>query len=256
MEMNNFRRACAILAHETNRLFPTLARNPPVPHVSVIPVMARNVYSNFLTAAIAATALAMPGVAQTTNPADKAAPGSPILNPRTQESEKLRAPKRTRAVSSGVAAALAAAVPKYTPPPPKPEPTPESEAIDLRDIDKPKNTIIRLPKYIVQEQKPIVFSERAITTDKGLADIAVRRYISDVDRALNRFTLPLFGISAEARALAMYAEDERLRNMSDLNDAAANAAKSDPAAGAYIRRETQETFMRTSDFGWSSGDPR
>jgi len=29
-----------------------------------------------------------------------------------------------------------------------------------------------------------------------------------------------------------------------------------PAAGAYIRRETRETFMRTSDLGWNGGDPR
>jgi hypothetical protein len=54
----------------------------------------------------------------------------------------------------------------------------------------------------------------------------------------------------------MYAEDERLRNMSDLRDAATNAAKSDAAAGDYIRRESNKTFLRSSDFGWSSGEPR
>lgn len=219
--------------------------------------MARNVHWNLLAAVVAVMVLTIPSAAQTTGTSATAAPGTPVLAPRTEEEKAPPRPaqKRTRAVSSGVAAALAAAVPKYTPPP-KPEPKPETEAVDLREIDKPKNTIIRLPKYIVQEEKPIVFSERAITTDKGLADIAVRRYISDLDRGLNRITLPLFGISAEARALAMYAEDERLRNMSDLSVAAANATLSDPAAGAYIRRETQETFMRTSDFGWNGGDPK
>jgi hypothetical protein len=165
-------------------------------------------------------------------------------------------PKRTRAISSEVAAALAAAAPKYSPPPPKPEPKPEEEQPDMRDIDKPKNGIVRLPKYIVQEPKPAVFSERAIHTQKGLTDIAMRRYISDADRALNRFTLPLFGTSAESRALAMYAEDERLKNMSDLDDAANNASKSDAAAGAYIKKEAQKTFLRSSDYGWSSGPPR
>ena len=126
----------------------------------------------------------------------------------------------------------------------------------MRDVDKPKNQIIRLPKYIVQEQKPVVFSERAITTDKGLADIAVRRYISDMDRALNRFTIPLFGSSVEQRALAMYAEDERLKNMSDLRDSAVDAAKTDAAQGAYILRETRQTYLRTSDFGWNGGGPK
>jgi hypothetical protein len=48
----------------------------------------------------------------------------------------------------------------------------------------------------------------------------------------------------------MYEEEERLRNMSDLHSAAVGAAVSDRAAGAYIMRETQQTFLRSSDFGW------
>lgn len=126
----------------------------------------------------------------------------------------------------------------------------------MREIDKPKNQIVRLPKYIVQEPRPAVFSERAIHTEKGLTDIAMRRYISDVDRALNRWTLPLFGTSKEARALAMYAEDERLRHMAEMEATAASVSQADAAAGEYIRRESEKTFMRTSDFGWSSGPPK
>jgi hypothetical protein len=194
-------------------------------------------------------------------PAAAGAPAasSPVLAPTQAEKAPppaQAAPKRQRVISSEVAAALAAATPKYTPPPPKPEPQPEREPIDLRDIDKPKNTIIRLPAVVVQEAKPPVFSERAIHTEKGLTDIAMRRYISDVDRAMNRWTLPLFGTSAEARAMAMYAEDERLRNMAELHDAAIDASRTDPAAGDYIRREATRTYLRSSDFGWSSGDPK
>lgn len=182
---------------------------------------------------------------------------SPVLAPKKDAAAQDSGPRRARPVSGGVAAALAAAAPKYTPPPPaKAEPTPEAERPDLREIDKPKNTIVRLPDYIVQEKKPAVFSERTINTEKGLTDIAVRRYISDLDQALNRFTLPFFGSSYKARAMLMYEEDERLRNIADLNAAADGASKSDPAAGAYIRRETQETFIRTSDFGWNGGGPK
>jgi len=182
--------------------------------------------------------------------------GSPVLVEKNDEGSQSSAPRRTRPISGGVAAALAAAGPKYTPPPPKQERPPEAEQPDLRETDKPRNTIVRLPDYIVQEKKPAVFTERTISTEKGLTDIAVRRYISDLDQALNRFTLPLFGSSYQARAMTMYQEDERLRNMADLNAAAEGASKSDPAAGAYIRRETQETFMRTSDFGWNGGGPK
>ena len=165
------------------------------------------------------------------------------------------APKR-RAISPEVAAQLGAVTPKYAPPPPRPAPLPEEEQVDLREIDKPKNGIIRLPKYIVQEPKSPVLTERAINTPKGIAEIAMRRYISEADRALNRFTLPLFGSSMEARAMAMYAEDERLKNMSELSDAAKAAGKSDPAAGEYVRREAQKTYLRSSDFGWQGGGPK
>ncbi len=186
------------------------------------------------------------------------APGpSPVFAPKKEEpSSASTAPKRARAISPEASAALAAAAPKYTPPPPKPEPKPEAEEVDLREVDKPKNKIIRLPKYIVQEQKPVILTERAISTRKGLEDIAVRRYISEVDRALNRFHIPFLTASMQQRALAMYAEDERLKNMTDLRDSAADAAKLDPASGTYIMRESRQTFMRTSDFGWNGGGPK
>lgn len=219
--------------------------------------MARSPYITLVTAAFGVAMGLPPASAQTPAPAPVQAPTSPVFAPSQGERAPApAAPKRTRAVSPEVAAALAAAAPKYTPPPPKPEPKPEEELPDMRDIDKPKNAIIRLPKVVVQEPRPAVFTERSIHTEKGLTDIAMRRYISDVDRALNRFTLPLFGTSKEARAMAMYAEDERLRNMSELEATATAISQGDAAAGTYIRRETEKTFMRSSDFGWSSGPPK
>ncbi|MGH7944701.1 MAG: hypothetical protein ACREH8_16145 [Opitutaceae bacterium] len=214
--------------------------------------MARFTHVKLLAVSFGVAAFQPVVFAQT--PVRPAAP--PALSP--VEAEKAPPPatsKRTRAVSPGVAAALAAASPKYTPPP-KAEPKREEELPDMREIDKPKNAIVRLPKYIVQEPKSPVFTERSIHTEKGLTEIAMRRYVSDVDRALNRFTLPLFGTSKEARALAMYAEDERLRNMSELEDTATAVSAADAAAGTYIRRESEKTFMRSSDFGWTSGPPK
>ena len=214
--------------------------------------MARLANSTLLCAALLATP-----AAACFGQAAPAAHQSPILSSAPAEKKSSsETSRRSRAISSEAAAALAAATPKYTPPPPKPPPKPEAELVDAREIDKPKNTIVRLPKYIVQEKKPPVFRERDIHTEKGLTDIAMRRYISDFDRALNRWTIPFIGISKEARALAMYAEDERLRNMSDLNDAGVNATKTNPAAGTYILKESQKTFLRSSDFGWNGGGPK
>lgn len=177
------------------------------------------------------------------------AAGRPASAPREQ------APRRPRAISPEVAAQLSANTPKYAPPAPAPKPTPDGELPDMREIDKPRNTIIRLPSYIVREPKPPVLSERAVHTDKGLADIAVRRFISEFDRALNRLSLPLFGSSVESRAMLMYDEEERLANMRDLNESVRMISASDQAAGTYIKREVDRTYMRTGDFGWHGSEP-
>lgn len=176
---------------------------------------------------------------------------SPILAPAPSTDDAAAAPHhRMRVISPEVAAQLSASVPKFTPAPPPPKPTPEDEQPDLRDIDKPKNSIIRLPKYVVHEKPPAVLSERAVNTQKGLADIAMKRYLTEAYRAMNPFTLPLFGTSPEATAMSMYAEDERLKNMSDLKDDAAMVSASDKAAGMYVKRQVDQTFIRPGDFDW------
>ena len=98
--------------------------------------------------------------------------------------------------------------------------------------------------------------ERMISTRKGLTDIAMKRYLTETDRVLNRFRIPLLTMTNEERALAMYAEDERLRNMSDLKDAATAAGMSDSTASSYIRKESEKTYLRSSDFGWKGGGPK
>jgi hypothetical protein len=188
--------------------------------------------------------------------AAQSAPNPVLINPKpapAQAQKEPEAPRTSRVISPEVAAQLQAFAPKYTPPPPKPAPKPEEEDVDAREVDKPRNGIIRLPKMLVQEPKMPVFNERAISTEKGIRDIAVRRYISEVDRAMNRFHIPFITQSLEERAMAMYREDERLKNITDTKDMANTVSKGDAAQGAYIRKESQKTFMRTSDFGWNNG---
>lgn len=168
---------------------------------------------------------------------------------------KAAAPKRPRAISGEAASALAAAMPKFEPPKPvekKPVVVEEEELPDMRDIDKPRNGIIRLEKFIVREAKPPVFRERDINTSAGIAAIAMRRYVSETGLALNRYTLPIIGSALKAYTLQRYADDERLKNMADLSDAANTASRSDAAAGTYINRESEKTYMRSRDFGWSN----
>jgi len=135
---------------------------------------------------------------------------------------------KPRAVSDNVAAQLAARMPHYTPPP-EPKPKAEEadaddngELADLRETDRPKNKILRLPDYVVREKKSPVLRERDIHSATGLAALATRRYLSETAQALNRYTLPFLGNGAQAYALARYAEDERLRTIRDLNETASD----------------------------------
>jgi hypothetical protein len=200
-------------------------------------------------------------------PSPLATPEKPAVTPAAGATAQplAPAPQRTvHAISPDVAAQLAASRPKFTPVAPPPPPKPEEEMPDLRETDKPKNTIVRLPKYIVQEPRPPVFRELDIHTKQGLANLAMRRYMSETDRALNRFRIPLFSAfstnggsgSNEDRALAMYYEDERLKNMADIADNTNMVMKSDSTEGKKMQGVSQQTFMRWQDFGWQGGNKK
>jgi hypothetical protein len=83
-------------------------------------------------------------------------------------------PVARRTLSAGVAEKLAAVAPKYVPPP---APPPQAEvAPDSREADKPRNGIVRLPSYIVQEEKLPAMKERDMLTPQGRLDLALKRH--------------------------------------------------------------------------------
>jgi hypothetical protein len=149
---------------------------------------------------------------------------------------------RERALSPGLTAALSERMPRYNPPPPPREPTEEEIA-----ASQPRNQIIRLPEMVVEGRRPAVFTDRDIHTREGMAAMAVNKYLSELDRGvLNRYTLPLFGQSQEQRALAAYAEEERLRNMSSAADRANAIEAAEGAEAAQTFRDTANAaFIRS-----------
>ena len=102
--------------------------------------------------------------------------------------------KRTRVVSDNLAAACQGA---------------------RRDVD-----VLRLPQVVVEGRRPPIFTERQLNTDKGLQQIAVKRYFGGAAQALNKHHIPIIGKSNEAIAMEMWAEDERLRRITQYNDRA------------------------------------
>jgi len=147
---------------------------------------------------------------------------------------------RPRVMSDRVSSTLSTKLPKYSPPPKSTGPE-----VDLRDVDKPRNEIIRLPKYVVEEKKSPVFRGHELLTPAGRLDLALKRHPG------LRFG-PLAFLN-HGWALAMLAEEERLDRISEMKDVARTVSVNDPADAAEIKRLTDLTFMRTSGFGYKSG---
>jgi len=147
-----------------------------------------------------------------------------------------------RAVSSRIAADLNLGMPKYAPP--TPTPAAKTEPQDMRDIDKPKNEIHRLPQYVVRESRPLVFRNRDLYTTEGLANLS---FTNHPGLRLGN----IFGLNSGI-AYQMYLDEQRLANMDDLTDTArAMARGGDKAESQYILQASQETFMRPIEETWN-----
>jgi hypothetical protein len=143
-----------------------------------------------------------------------------------------------RTTSDKVIAALNDGFAKWTPP--TPSPTPVASPVDLRDVDKPKNEIKRLPKFVVTETRPPIFRPRDLFTKEGQTDLSLQAHPG----LLFGNFLGLNGPAAYQMAL----DEQRLTDMSDLSDTAhAMARGGDKAESSYILQESQDTFMRPGD---------
>lgn len=139
--------------------------------------------------------------------AEDAADSSPVLKKESRPPRTI-APARPRVVSPAVSAQLSAAAPKFDP---TAATKPATPAPDLREIDKPRNTIIRLPEYIVQEQEPPIIKENVIETPKARLERALKK-----NPGLRFGSFWIF--RNDGIALFMQEEDERLERMKDAND--------------------------------------
>lgn len=142
------------------------------------------------------------------------------------------------------AALIIAGLPKYDPPKPVPA-KPADQDVDLRDVDKPQNEIVRLPAYYVRTARQAVLKEPDLVSQTGMADIGMKNYPG---LALT----PFAWLNAMNRGIAkeMYLEDRRLQNISDLNESAISIGRGgDSAESEFIKKESQDTFLRPIDWG-------
>lgn len=163
-----------------------------------------------------------------------------------QKADSAPAPKRSRAVSAHLAAALAEKMPKYEPAAGTEKANHEAsrEPEELR----PANGIVRLPRYIVEGEKAP--SPEELRSMKGIEAYAMNKYMGEPDGisrgVLNRFTLdgawkrfvkgrvPLLGrfdwaVSQEDEALKRYYDDEVRKKLRGLVDFELGAARANSA---------------------------
>lgn len=175
-------------------------------------------------------------------PAQEANPSS--IEVSTGGSSSATRPKKERVISSDLSKSLSAGI-KYNPPPP---PKPETEDIDMRDVDKPQNQIIRLPKYLVQGKRPPVFNDRNLYSKEMLRRLAYKQYGSAFSRnLLNRFHI--LGQGDVDYAMMQYEAAERQRNIDEMEDKVAMYRVSgDNDEAKTLHNDTQRTFMRHTDY--------
>ena len=152
---------------------------------------------------------------------------------------------RKRAISNNLASAIADTMPKYSPPPLEKEEEKQDDGVDEDLMLKPKNGIVRLPQVVVEGNRPPVFTEREVNTDKNLAAIATQRYFSDTSQALNKFHVPFLTLSQEELAMEMWKEDERLRLIDEIQSHSDNALLlGDKKEAAELKTLSNDTLGR------------
>jgi len=181
--------------------------------------------------AFSATGLAAEAVTQPGAGTESA----PLGTPKTR-------PAAPRAISPETAAKLNASAPKFVATPPTNESAVAApdESKELENV-KPRNTIIRLPEYVVRDPKVPSIKEREVLTPS--ARLALARKRNPGIRIGN-----LFGLN-NGVALGMLAEEERLERKREFEDLASLTQLSDPANHPRIKRQVEQAFMRERDFG-------
>jgi hypothetical protein len=163
---------------------------------------------------------------------------SRAVSPDTSQAQK----KKTRAISNETSSALSAG---YSFQPQSPvEPSDEADLIDQRDLDKPRNEIIRLPKYMVEGQRPAIFRERDFySTRAGMQQMQLQKFFGE--GLLNRRQL---GKTGEMYAAQSFWDDERLKGMTEMGrHASIYRLAGDDARANKAEREAKASYIRVND---------
>lgn len=138
------------------------------------------------------------------------------------------APAETKpaSISPELAKQLSSVLPKYVP---------LAAPVAAKPVDP---DMIELPKMtITQKKRPrLTLTEEVMMTPKGFNEKLAKENIGSFDRDfLNKFTLPFFGVSAEARAREEYDRKKRDELAADVLNLAKVAEVVDPEQAKAMR---------------------
>ena len=102
-----------------------------------------------------------------------------------------------------------------------------------------------MARVVVWDYRLPRIDEKDWLTPKAKDVELVNTYITPLDRfLLSRFTLPIFGVSQEARARMMYEEDKRLQNLKWINEEIDQIKLLDPAEAKALTNIRDTTFTQ------------
>lgn len=140
--------------------------------------------------------------------------------------ETAAAPAATTEAPTTPREQLSATLPKYNPPPPA----------DPKQTDKVANPdVLELPKMTVKQKPRPRLNTDIVYTRQNLGDKLAKEKFSDLDRALNKFTLPLFGAGMAERALEEHEREKKEQLNLDVLNLSKALEQADPAEAKALK---------------------
>lgn len=187
-------------------------------------------------------ALTAPGGAaqESPNPVGSSPPPAPanaVATPASSGTANAPAPKARPKLSPQIAGEVIMAVPVWNPPP--------KEPADKPPPPPPDTDVVKMARVVVWDYRLPRIDEKDWLTPKAKDVELVNTYITPLDRfLLSRFTLPIFGVSQEARARMMYEEDKRLQSLKWINEEIDQIKLLDPAEAKALTNIRDTTFTQ------------
>jgi hypothetical protein len=163
-------------------------------------------------------------------------PGPPeAVAPASVSPGKSPAPETRPKLSPQITSAISSTVPVWSL-------LPADPAAELLPLPLDPE-IVQMPRVVVWDSRPQRIDEMDWLTPKARDVELLKKYLTPFDRYfLNRLTLPIFGISQEARARMMFEEDNRLQHLKWMNEQIDEIRLLDPEEAKALLKIRNATF--------------